>query len=205
MFRQATFITGATSLSQMPADTGREVAFAGRSNAGKSSAINTITGIHSLARTSKTPGRTQQINFFSLNDEGLRLVDLPGYGYARAPEAVRDRWLRLIGQYLRTRHALTGLVLVMDCRHPLKAFDQQLLQWCLEARLPVHILLSKSDKLSRGTAQACIHQVRKQIDTWLTAGRDDTGAGISLQLFSALKKQGIDDACHRIEKWLEHS
>ena len=200
-FHKTEFVTGAASLSQMPADAGLEVAFAGRSNAGKSSALNTITGIRSLARTSKTPGRTQQINFFQLND-GQRLVDLPGYGYARAPEAVRDRWLRLIGQYLQTRRSLAGLVLVMDCRHPLKPFDRQLLQWCREARLPVHILLSKADKLGRGMSQACLHQVRRALKDGIDDGADKAFDRVTVQLFSSLNRQGLDEARQQIETWL---
>jgi GTP-binding protein len=187
---------GVTSLSQLPPDTGREVAFAGRSNAGKSSALNTITDQRSLARTSKTPGRTQMMNYFSLPNERY-LVDLPGYGYAKVPVSVSQRWQQEIGRYLQARQSLQGLIIVMDCRHPLKDYDRQLLAWCVEAELPVHVLLSKADKLSRGIAGSTLQLVRKELrhvspDSQL----------LTAQLFSALKKSGLDEVRARLDNWL---
>lgn len=162
LYRQAHYTISATQLSELPDDTGIEVAFAGRSNAGKSSAINTITGIKALARTSKTPGRTQMINFFNM-DEGRSLVDLPGYGYAKVPEKMKIRWQQTLGKYLETRQALRGLMLMMDIRHPLKEFDIQMISWANHTNLPVHILLTKSDKLKRGAAMASLHKVSAEL------------------------------------------
>lgn len=159
-----------------------EIAFAGRSNAGKSSALNAITGRKALARTSKTPGRTQLVNFFSLDGE-RRLVDLPGYGYAKVPEAMRRHWRELMESYFVERRSLVGLVLVMDCRHPLTDFDQQMLAWSNANHCPVHILLTKADKLSRGAGSATLHKVRKAV-----------GENASVQLFSATKKTGLEQA-----------
>ncbi|XOV86242.1 MAG: ribosome biogenesis GTP-binding protein YihA/YsxC [Pseudomonadota bacterium] len=189
-FTEATFLKSAAALAQCPPDVGREVAFAGRSNAGKSSAINYLTGQAKLARTSKTPGRTQLINFFSLNDN-CRLVDLPGYGYARVPEAVRAAWHRHIDDYLRNRPSLAGLVLVMDIRHPLREFDQMMLDWCLETNLNLHLLLTKCDKLKRGAQNAVLLQVRRQLS-----------AGMSVQLFSSSHKQGRDELVDVLNHWL---
>jgi GTP-binding protein len=195
-YRQARFLVGVASLSQLPADDGDEVAFAGRSNAGKSSALNAITDQRALARTSKTPGRTQQINYFTLPD-GRYLVDLPGYGYARVPPDISRRWQRAIGQYLHGRQSLRGLIIVMDVRHPLNEFDCQLLDWCFEAELPVHVLLSKADKLSRGAATAVLQQVRQRLgEAYPDACRP------SVQLFSALKKTGLDEVHARLDAWL---
>jgi len=196
IYRQASFLKGVASLSQLPADTGREVAFAGRSNAGKSSALNAITDQRSLARTSKTPGRTQQINYFLLHDE-LYLVDLPGYGYAKVPPRVSLRWQQEIGRYLQTRQSLQGLVIVMDCRHPLREFDCQLLDWCFEAQLPAHILLSKADKLSRGAAAATLQQIRNEMQRAFPENLLPT-----VQLFSALKKTGLDEIRARLDSWI---
>ncbi len=195
-YGRATFTIAAQKLSHLPPDEGAEVAFAGRSNAGKSSAINTITGVRSLARTSKTPGRTQQILFFDL-DERRRLVDLPGYGYAKVPEAVKREWYTLIEGYLSRRQALKGVILVMDTRHPLTPFDTQMLEWCNHAHMPVHVLLTKSDKLSRGAASAVLHRVRQEI-----AGRYGE---VEVQLFSAPKRIGIDLAHEKLDHWLGFS
>jgi len=148
-FRAAQFVTSAAELRQLPADAGAEIAFAGRSNAGKSSALNAICDQTALARTSKTPGRTQLLNVFAL-DDARRLVDLPGYGYAKVPEAMRERWRSLIDQYLRERDSLRAVVLIMDSRHPLKEFDQQMLAYCRDIGLACHCILTKADKLSRG-------------------------------------------------------
>ena len=196
IYRQARFQLGVASLAQLPEDTGREVAFAGRSNAGKSSALNCITDQHSLARTSKTPGRTQQLNYFSLSED-CYLVDLPGYGYARVPPSVSQHWQREIGRYLQCRQSLQGLVIVMDSRHPLKEYDRQLLDWCYEARLPVHILLSKADKLSRGAASSTLAKVRREL-----AGLFPGEYTPTAQLFSALKKTGIDEIQACLDAWL---
>jgi GTP-binding protein len=192
-YRAAQFLTSASRLSQCPADEGWEVAFAGRSNAGKSSAINSLTGNHKLARTSKTPGRTQLINFFSLSDQ-QRLVDLPGYGFARVPEAVKREWMKQIESYLQQRKSLRGLILLMDVRHPLKEFDQTMLNWAVSAGMPVHILLTKADKLKKGPANSTLLQVRGAI-----AGNADL---ISVQLFSALKHTGLPELCRVLDAWL---
>ena len=191
----ARFMTSAPSLAQCPPDRGVEVAFAGRSNAGKSSAINAITRQKALARTSRTPGRTQLINFFALGeDESRRLVDLPGYGYAKVPEAVKREWQQHLADYLRARRSLRGVVLVMDLRHPLTEFDQTLLGWADEQEMPVHILLTKADKLKSGAAKGALQQVRSRLREW-----EDL---VTIQLFSSLKGQGVDEACARLDAWL---
>jgi len=198
-YRRATFMLSVASLSQLPDDEGAEVAIVGRSNAGKSSAINTITGINALARTSKTPGRTQQINYFEIADE-RRLADLPGYGYAKVPLSTKQKWMKLIEDYFQTRQSLKGLIIVMDCRRPLQELDCQLLQWCCEARMPVHLLLTKADKLSRGAAGNMLQEVRRDV------ARDFNAAGdlaISAQLFSSLKKTGIEEAHACLDGWLK--
>ena len=178
--------------NQAPPDVGYEVAFAGRSNAGKSSALNTLTQRKSLARTSKTPGRTQHLVFFELDGE-RRLVDLPGYGFARVPEKVRRHWGQAMAQYLSERHSLRGLVLLMDVRHPLTEFDKQMLQWCQYAHMPVHILLTKADKLKRGAASNTLLKVQKAL-----ADHPD----VSVQLFSALKHMGVEQARAKLDSWL---
>lgn len=193
-YRQAQFFTSAAKLSQLPTDSGLEVAFAGRSNAGKSSAINVLTENAQLARTSKTPGRTQLINIFQL-DEQRRLVDLPGYGYAKVSKQVKQQWDLLLDDYLRQRQSLRGLILLMDCRHPLKAFDVQLIHWCAETDLSLHILLTKSDKLSRGAAANALQKVQTSLKS--------NAPGASVQLFSALNKSGMDKLILRLDKWLE--
>lgn len=181
-FSQAEFVISANRPAQFPPDKGSEVAFAGRSNAGKSSALNAIAGRKSLARTSKTPGRTQLVNFFVLPD-GDRLVDLPGYGYARVPEAVRRHWRHLMEAYFNQRRSLAGLILVMDARRPLTEFDRQMLAWSEGVGCLTHILLTKADKLSRGKASAMLHEVRSAVDS-----------ETSVQLFSATKKSGVEQA-----------
>ena len=193
LYRKATFLTSAPGLAASPADEGMEVAFVGRSNAGKSSALNAITDNRSLARTSKTPGRTQLLNFFGLNEE-MRLVDLPGYGFAKVSIKVRDEWQRSLGEYLRKRESLRGLILIMDIRHPLTDIDQQMLTWCADIGMPVHILLTKCDKLKRGAAKATLFQVQKSIhDNPL----------FSTQLFSAKDKTGIDEAHAVLDQWFD--
>jgi len=191
-YRQAQYTISATQLSELPVDEGIEVAFAGRSNAGKSSAINTITDQKSLARISKTPGRTQMINFFSV-DENRSLVDLPGYGYAKVPEKIKIRWQQTLGKYLETRQALRGLVLMMDIRHPLKEFDLQMIKWANKAKLSVHILLTKSDKLKRGAANSSLLLVKNELQ------KKELLA--SVQLFSSLNHEGKQEALDQLNKW----
>lgn len=188
---RTSFLTSAAVLKQAPPDTGLEVAFCGRSNAGKSSAINFLTDNAKLAKTSKTPGRTQLINFFSIENE-LRLVDLPGYGFARVPQKVRDSWHRHIDDYLRNRHSLCGVVLVMDIRHPLKPFDEMMIDWAEQAEMPIHLLLTKSDKLKKGPAAATLARVKNAIQ--------ERGAA-SVQLFSSSKKVGKKDLLQKLEQW----
>ncbi|MCM2131497.1 ribosome biogenesis GTP-binding protein YihA/YsxC [Larsenimonas rhizosphaerae] len=194
-YRQARFVHSAPTLALCLEDTGAEVAFAGRSNAGKSSAINTLTQQRALARTSRTPGRTQLINFFALNEDvTLRLVDLPGYGYAKVPEKVKLEWQRHLSDYLQRRSSLKGLVLLMDVRHPLTEFDQMMLSWADKADMPVHILLTKADKLKRGPAAASLQKVRHALREW-----EDL---VSVQLFSALKKDGVETLSATLDRWL---
>ena len=189
------FLTSAPTLARCPEDSGAEVAFAGRSNAGKSSAINALTQQKALARTSRTPGRTQLINYFGLmNDTTQRLVDLPGYGYAKVPEAVKLEWQRHLSDYLRGRNSLRGLVLLMDVRHPLTEFDQMMLGFADQRNMPVHILLTKADKLKKGPASASLQKVRSQLHDW-----EDL---VSVQLFSALKKDGLAPLSKRLDQWL---
>ncbi|MCZ6733590.1 MAG: ribosome biogenesis GTP-binding protein YihA/YsxC [Gammaproteobacteria bacterium] len=187
------FGKGATSMSQLPSDQGSEIAFAGRSNAGKSSAINTITGRKGLARTSKTPGRTQEINTFVLDDQH-RIVDLPGFGYARVPDTVKRRWQRLLNRYLEERRSLRGLVFVMDVRRPLRADDSQFLQWCQQTAMPVHVLLTKCDKFSRGRAAATLQEIE--------AALQEFGPHVSVQLFSSTKRQGVEQVQALMVDWL---
>ena len=184
------FLTSANTVAQFVPDDGAEVAFAGRSNSGKSSAINAILARRGLARTSKTPGRTQLVNFFSVGEQ-LRVTDLPGYGYARVPDAVRRHWGKLMDAYFRHRQSLAGLFIVMDVRRPLTDFDQGMLGWAAEAGCPVHILLTKADKLSRGAASAALLSVRKQV-----------GDTATVQLFSALKGTGVETARARLDALL---
>lgn len=185
LFERAAYVASAHDLEQLPPDEGREVAFVGRSNAGKSSAINTLANHKRLAYVSKTPGRTQLINFFALGDDRT-LVDLPGYGYAQVPARVKAHWQNVMAAYVSTRVALKGLVLIMDARHPLKTLDLQLLDWYLPTGKPVHCLLTKSDKLSRGEQALMLQKVRKQ----LAAANQNASA----QLFSSLKKEGVAEA-----------
>ncbi len=195
-FDQAAFITSAPNLQQCPPEEGAEVAFAGRSNAGKSSAINKLTGNGKLARTSKTPGRTQLLNFFSLGDERVRLVDLPGYGYAKVPLAVKQQWQLHLSEYLQHRTTLRGIVLLMDVRHPLQEFDRFMLEWSQKSQLPTHILLTKSDKLKRGPAKTALLQTRKYV-----ADLDNSEA-ISCQLFSSVTGEGTDILEETLTRWL---
>ena len=189
-FDQTCFQTSAATLEDCPADSSAEVAFAGRSNAGKSSAVNVITGLPQLARTSKTPGRTQLINFFFI-EEGKYLVDLPGYGYAKVPLERRDKWQFELEKYLRRRKALVGLILLSDIRHPLKKFDRMMIEWAVQADLPLHLLLTKADKLKRGATQKTLLEVEKELTAF---------DNVSVQLFSALRNIGVD----RVRKVLTH-
>ena len=191
-YNQAQFVTSAATLSACPDDSLAEVAFAGRSNAGKSSAINTITGQNRLARISKTPGRTQLINFFAL-DKGRHLVDLPGYGFAKVPLKVKDKWQEELERYLRQRDALVGLILLSDIRHPLKEFDRMMINWAVQSNLPLHILLTKSDKLKRGAAQNVLLEVRRELAPL---------GNVSVQLFSSSKNVGVDEARAKLDEWL---
>jgi len=193
-YHRAEFLISVGKLSQLPEDSGYEVAFAGRSNAGKSSAINVLTNNQQLARTSKTPGRTQLINYFSL-DPQRRLVDLPGYGYAKVSRQTKQDWDVLLDDYLRTRQSLVGLILLMDCRHPMKDFDIQFIQWCAVSDLKLHILLTKSDKLKRGAANNALMGVKSQLAALMPAA--------TVQLFSALKKSGTDNLISLLDEWLE--
>jgi GTP-binding protein len=194
IYHQAKFLVSAAKLSQCPVDTGMEVAFAGRSNAGKSSALNALCQQKSLARTSKTPGRTQLLNFFSI-DEQRRLVDLPGYGFAKVSEQVKQQWQKAMADYLENRQSLNGVILLVDVRHPMKDFDRQMLEWSNHIVLPVHILLTKADKLKRGAAAKSLQQVRNEIG--------QIGSRASVQLFSALNRQGIDEAHEVLDGWLQ--
>lgn len=191
--QQASFLISAAKVDQCPADSGREVAFAGRSNAGKSSALNTLTHAN-LARTSKTPGRTQLLNFFSLDDE-RRLVDLPGYGYAKVPIPLKQHWQEHLEAYLSSRHSLSGVVLMMDIRHPLTEFDRLMLDWAQASSMPLHILLTKADKLAFGAQKNALLKVQRDL-------RQGWGETASIQLFSAPKRQGVEDAQRVLAAWL---
>ncbi|MBD8160804.1 ribosome biogenesis GTP-binding protein YihA/YsxC [Pantoea agglomerans] len=186
------FVMSAPDIRHLPADTGIEVAFAGRSNAGKSSALNTLTNQKGLARTSKTPGRTQLINLFEVK-EGKRLVDLPGYGYAEVPEEMKLKWQRALGEYLQKRQALKGLVILMDIRHPLKDLDRQMIQWSVESGIPVLLLLTKADKLASGARKAQLNVVRE-------AALEFVG-DVQVELFSSLKKIGVDKVRQKLDSW----
>ena len=193
-YSKATFIKSAARVDQLPADDGYEVAFAGRSNAGKSSALNCLTSIRQLARTSKTPGRTQLINLFALDDT-RRLVDLPGYGYAKVALKIKQEWQKNLAQYLEVRQCLRGLVLLMDCRHPLKELDQMMVDWALDRQIPVHILLTKSDKISRSNAKNLVINVKKYYEL-----QDEL---VSVQAFSSLKRDGVSDLIAQLNSWYE--
>ena len=192
VYRRAVFLTSAAKLSQTPPDQGFEIAFAGRSNAGKSSAINTLCDQKNLARTSKTPGRTQLLNFFAVDDE-RRIVDLPGYGYAKVSEGIKREWQGTLAAYLENRECLRGLMLMMDIRHPLKDFDRQMLSWANQISLPVHVLLTKADKLKKGPAKSTLLKTHAE----LTRMNEQ----FSAQTFSSLNKSGIDQAHALFDRW----
>lgn len=199
----AQFVLAAHRINQLPADEGAEVAFAGRSNAGKSSALNALTGQKGLARTSKTPGRTQQMVAFSLpavvrgetsQQEETRLIDLPGYGYAKVPEVLREHWRREIDAYLHVRRSLRGVVLIVDIRHPMKEFDRMMLDFCLATQLPCHVLMTKADKLSRNQANQALAVLRKSFDANTT---------VTAQVFSAADGTGVEEARAAVARLLE--
>ena len=187
----ATFVLAANALAQLPKDSTAEVAFAGRSNAGKSTALNALCHQNGLARTSKTPGRTQQLVYFQIS-EGRYLVDLPGYGYAKVPEAIRAHWKAFINRYFEIREPLAGMIIVMDVRHPLREYDLQMLDYAFKRHLPVHCLLTKSDKIGRGEQTRTLAAVNKEL-----AGR------ASAQLFSGSAKLGVDEARAVVAGWLQ--
>ena len=193
LFQQTHFIMGTPDSRTAPPDTGVEIAFAGRSNAGKSSALNVITGQRSLARISKAPGRTREINFFAVNDD-VRLVDLPGYGYVKVSKSMKGQWQRNIARYLETRQSLGGVILLMDIRHPLKDYDRQVLGWCHAAELQTHVLLTKADKLKRGPAQSALLQTGKALQ--------DIHPEASIQLFSAHTRAGNETLQGVLCEWL---
>lgn len=190
-YHKAVYLYSAHQLTQLPDDTGKEVVFAGRSNAGKSSVINALARQKSLARTSRAPGRTRQINFFDVGAD-MRLVDLPGYGYARAPDSLRQHWGQLINAYLERRRCLAGLVLIVDIRRCLTELDRQMLDWCENKAMPVHVLLNKADKLSRSAAGQSLITVENSL-------KENAG----VQLFSAAKKHGLEELCRVLDIWLE--
>lgn len=197
-FNTAQFLISAPSLQHCPPDQGSEVAFAGRSNAGKSSALNSLTKNQKLARTSKTPGCTQLINFFQLqNSQDFRLVDLPGYGYAKVSQAMKQKWQEQLSQYLHERQCLKGLILLTDIRHPMQDLDTMMINWAVESEMPLHTLLTKSDKLSRGAAQDALLKFRREMKN---AGVDSL---VTAQTFSAVNGDGIDQLAKQVRTWLE--
>ncbi len=191
-FNQTQFLTSASDLSECPADSEAEVAFAGRSNAGKSSAINCICSQPGLARTSKTPGRTQLINFFAI-EPTTYLVDLPGYGFAKVPLEVKNKWQKELEKYLSLRKPLVGLILLTDIRHPLKNHDLVMIDWAVKSNLPLHLLLTKSDKLKRGAAQNVFLKVRAKTEPF---------PNVTVQLFSSFKTIGVAEARDLITRWM---
>ncbi|MCG5050793.1 ribosome biogenesis GTP-binding protein YihA/YsxC [Pectobacterium brasiliense] len=198
-YHMTRFIISAPDIRHLATDSGIEVAFAGRSNAGKSSALNTLTNQKNLARTSKTPGRTQLINLFQVED-GVRLVDLPGYGYAEVPEQMKIKWQRALGEYLQKRNSLKGLVVLMDIRHPLKDLDQQMIRWAVDVQLPVLVLLTKADKLASGARKTQLNMVREAVLPFM--------GDIQVEAFSSLKKLGVDKLRQKLDNWfstLEHA
>ncbi len=194
LLERARYLLSAHNARQLPPDEGAEVAFAGRSNAGKSSALNALTRQNALARVSKTPGRTQQLVFFQVTPQA-HLVDLPGYGYAKVPQELQAHWQAFIDNYFRTRDALKGLVVVMDIRHPLKDYDRQMLAYAVQRGLPAHALLTKADKLGRGQQAQALQKVRREL-------ADAFGDSVSVQAFSGESKQGVDEARAVIGGWL---
>lgn len=194
-YQQAEFLLSVANIDQLPADQGFEVAVVGRSNAGKSSVLNQLTQNKTLARVSKTPGRTQLINFFALSDD-RRIADLPGYGYADVPLKIKHQWEQLLDTYLQNRECLQGLVLVMDIRHPFKDFDHQMLLWTSQCDLPVHILLNKADKLSNDEVNRTLRRVPHALNNYHNT--------ITYQAFSALKGKGLKELRHCLDQWFSY-
>ncbi len=193
-FKLAKFFTTVNDLKSLP-DSDKEIAIVGRSNAGKSSLLNTLTNQNRLAFTSKTPGRTQHINYFSLNQDGIFLVDLPGYGYAKVPQSIRDHWITLLGDYLANREQLIGLVLIMDSRHPLKELDYQMLKFFGSTKKPIHIVLSKSDKLT--------HQEKIKLARFVNSElKQQNYTNYTIQLFSSTKKNGVEELEKALTTWI---
>jgi len=195
-YQKAFFLLSAADVAQLPPDQGVEVAFVGRSNAGKSSVLNRVTRNKGLARVSKTPGRTQLVNTFVL-DDNRRLIDLPGYGYAKVPLAIKHKWQKTVDEYIRERESLKGLILIMDIRHPLRELDVQLLEYCDQRGLPVHIVLNKMDKISKSAAAATLLEVKAALVGFRNS--------VSFQLFSALKNIGIDELHAQLNRWYDFS
>ena len=193
-YRQARFLISAAAPKQFPKGESIEVAFVGRSNAGKSSSINTLCDNKGLAKISRTPGRTRLVNYFEM-DEKRRLVDLPGYGFAKVPKPIKEEWQKLMGQYLEQKDVLRGLIVIMDIRHPLKDFDLQMLDWCEHFNIPAHVLLTKADKLKRGPQQATLLKCRKFLK--------EEGYEATIQTFSSLKKTGLDELVTKLNGWME--
>lgn len=191
-FENATFMISAPDISHLTSDSGIEIAFAGRSNAGKSSALNTLTRQKNLARTSKTPGRTQLINVFEIED-GIRLIDLPGYGFAKVPYEVKQKWQKALGEYLQKRQSLKGIVVLMDIRHPLKDLDKQLIHWAIDSDIPVLALLTKADKLKQGARSKAVKEVKEAVQ--------DFGGDVTVAPFSSLKNTGIDLVKNKLGEW----
>ena len=192
-FTQAKFLTSAPDISHLSPFDGGEIAFAGRSNAGKSSALNKLTRQKTLARTSKTPGRTQLINLFELDDT-RRLVDLPGYGYAKVPLKMKQKWQKSLGEYLQKRECLKGLVVLMDIRHPLKDLDQDLIFWAVSANLPVLVLLTKADKLKAGKRKSQLLMVREACIAF--------NGDVTVHVFSSLNGLGLSETEQKLSQWL---
>ena len=191
-YHKTHFLTSAPNLKSLPEDGGIEIAFAGRSNAGKSTALNALTNQKNLARTSKTPGRTQLINLFEVEPQ-CKLVDLPGYGYAAVPEQMKQQWQYALGEYLQKRECLAGIIVLMDIRHPLKDLDQQMIEWAVSADLPILLLLTKADKLSQSERSKQVKMVREAILPFQ--------GDIQVEAFSALKRTGIDRLAAKLDSW----
>lgn len=193
-FSQARFLTSAPNIRQLPADTGLEVAFAGRSNAGKSSALNALTRQRQLARTSKTPGRTQLINVFSLSED-KRLIDLPGYGFAKVPLEIKQKWQKSLGEYLQMRRCLRGLVVLMDIRHPFKDLDQELIHWGVQSDIPVLAVLTKADKLKSGARKQALMDAEEAVPGF--------GGSVKVITFSSTSKHGLPELQNVLNEWLQ--
>lgn len=193
-YQDTHFITSAPNINHMPADEGIEVAFAGRSNAGKSSSLNRLTNQKRLAKTSKTPGRTQLINVFEV-EEGYRIIDLPGYGFAQVPLEMKKKWQKALGEYLQKRESLKGLVVLMDIRHPMKDLDQELIYWAADCQIPVLVLLTKADKLKKGPCKATLLKIREASMAFC--------GDVQVETFSSLKGTGIDKLREKLDIWFD--